>query len=242
MNKASFLFLGAVLSIAGTSMMLAGCSGDTGTGTGGSTGTGSDTTSTTGAGGAGTTASASASGSTGTGATATLDCTSYCAEVMTNCTAANTQYASMDSCMNVCAAFTPGMLGATEGGTLGCHLYHGGAPAVATPDTHCAHAGPTGGDKIVTDALPGTCGEGCDSFCTIAGAVCKDANKQYADKETCLTACKSFKPDAANYSTANTDKDNFGCRMYHLTVAATDAASAKTHCSHIIAASTQCTK
>ena len=245
MNKASFLFLGAVLSIAGTSMMVA-CGSDTSTGSGGgSTGTGDATsTSATGTGGAGTTTTAagSTSSSTGTGMTATLDCKSYCAEVMTNCKTANEQYKSMDSCMNVCAALPPGTLGATDGNSLGCRLYHGGAPAVATPDLHCAHAGPTGGDKIVSDTMAGTCGEGCDAFCTIAGAVCKDANKQFADKETCLTACKSFKTDVATYSTADTDKNDFGCRMYHLSVAATDAMSAATHCAHIVAASTVCTK
>jgi hypothetical protein len=242
MNKASFLFLGAVLSIAGTSMMIVGCGGDTGTGSGGSTGTG-DATATTGAGGAGTTTtSTSATGSTGTGATETLDCKSYCTEVMTNCKAGNEQYKTTESCMAVCAAFAPGTLGETENNTLGCRLYHGGVPAVATPDLHCAHAGPTGGDKDVTDAAVGICGEGCDAFCAIAGAVCKDANKQYADKETCLTDCKMFKANVATYSTADVDTNDFGCRMYHLTVAATDAASATAHCGHIKSVSPTCTK
>jgi hypothetical protein len=243
MNKASFLFLGAVLSIAGTSAIVAGCGSDTTT-TSTSTGTGGSAATTTsssagGAGGAGATSTAS---STGTGVVGTLDCASYCTEVMANCTTTNEQYKSKESCLTVCAAFPPGKLGDTDGNSLGCRLYHGGAPAVMAPDTHCAHAGITGGDKDVTDTAAGTCGEGCDAFCDVALAVCTGTNKQYDTKETCLTDCKSFKVDATSYSTADTDKNDFGCRAYHLTVAATDAASAATHCAHIVGASTVCTK
>jgi hypothetical protein len=236
MNKTAFLFLGAVLSIAGTSAIVVGCGGDTTSGTsttgGGGEGTttsGSTTATSGGTGGAGTTSS------TGTGAAATLDCASYCTEVMANCTTpTDTQYASMESCLTVCAAFPPGKLGDTEGNTLGCRIYHGGAPAVAMPDTHCAHAGITGGDKDVTDVMAGTCGEGCDAFCDVALAVCTGANKQYDTKETCLTDCKSFKVDAASYSTADTATNDFGCHAYHLTVAAKDAMSATAHCAHIV--------
>ena len=35
-----------------------------------------------------------------------------------------------------------------------------------------------------------------------------------------MTDCKTFKPDAASYSTADTATNDFGCRMYHLSVAA----------------------
>lgn len=245
MKNVRFLFLGAALTIAGTSVMLAGCGDDTsGTG-GGSTGTGGEASTTTGGGGeAATTATGSSTGSsTGTGMTAVLDCPSYCTEVAANCKGANEQYKSNEACLAVCAAFTPGTLGATDGNTLACRLYHGGAPAVADAVTHCPHAGPTGGDKDVSDGASGTCGEGCDAFCTVAQKVCTGAaNSQYADKEACLTECKTFKTDAASYSTANVDKNDFGCRYYHLTVAATDAASATAHCPHIKANSSQCIK
>jgi hypothetical protein len=244
MKNVRFLFLGAALTIAGTSVMLAGCGDDT-TGTGGgSTGTGGEAaSSTTGAGGETATTATGTGTSTGTGMTAVLDCPSYCTEVMTNCTGANEQYKSMEACAAVCAAFTPGTLGATDGNTLACRLYHGGAPAVAMAATHCPHAGPTGGDKNVMDTAPDTCGEGCDAFCSVAQKVCTGAaNSQYADKETCLTDCKKFKVDAASYSTANVDKDDFGCRFYHLTVAATDAASATAHCPHIKSVSPTCIK
>jgi hypothetical protein len=246
MNKAGFLFLGAVLSIAGTSAVLAGCGSDTGTATtttgagGGTTGTGgSASTSTTGTGGSG----GATTSSTGTGTTETLDCASYCTEVMANCKDANAQYKTMDSCMHVCAAFPVGKIDDKGGDTLGCRLYHGGANAVAAPDVHCAHAGPTGGDKDVTDTTAGTCGEGCAAFCEIAAKACTGAtNEQYKTTADCMTECKTFKVDAASYSIADTGKNDFGCRMYHLSVAATDPASATMHCPHIKANSAVCTQ
>ena len=62
--------------------------------------------------------------------------------------------------------------------------------------------------------------------------------EQYADKAACMAECKTFKVNKADsYSIADTDTDDFGCRMYHLSVAATDAMSATTHCGHIKAAS-----
>lgn len=249
MNKVGFLFLGTVLSLAGASAMMAGCGGDTATSTtgtgGGSTGTGGNASTATGTGGdATTTTTTGTATSTGTGTAATLDCASYCTEVTANCTGANEQYKSKDSCLAVCNAFPLGTLADTDKNTLGCRLYHGGvagsSPANAT--THCSHAGITGGDKDVKDALPAVCGEGCDAFCDVAIKVCTGVNEQYKTKELCLTDCNSFKTDVVAFSTANVDKDDFGCRAYHLTVAATDPMSATTHCKHIVSASTTCIK
>jgi hypothetical protein len=164
--------------------------------------------------------------------------------MMANCMGANEQYKSNESCLAVCASFPLGKLADVDGNTLGCRIYHGGVAGkdAASATTHCPHAGITGGDKDVTDAMPAVCGEGCDAFCDAALAICTGANKQYDTKELCLTDCKSFKVDAATYSTADTDKNDFGCRAYHLTVAATDAMSATAHCGHIIGASPVCTK
>ena len=245
MNKVGFLFLGAVLSIAGSSALLAGCGSDTTTSsttTGSGGGSSTTTTGSGGSGGSGGGSTATATGSTGTGTAATLDCKSYCAELATNCKDANAQYPTDDSCLATCKGFTEGSIADMEGNTLGCRIYHGGAPAVADAATHCAHAGPTGGDKDVSDTTAGTCGEGCAAFCDIAMAACTAANSQYATKDACMTECKTFKASAATFSTADTDKNDFGCRMYHLTVAATDAGLATTHCPHIKAASTTCTK
>jgi len=170
------------------------------------------------------------------------DCDGYCAGVMANCTLEYAQYVNKASCLATCATFPLGKIGDTDGNSLGCRLYHGGAPAQAAPSTHCAHAGPTGGDMNVTDTSAGTCGEGCAAFCGVALDICVGANQQYPSKQACMTECKTFKPDMTTYTTSDTNNDDFGCRMYHLTVAAIDAPSAVTHCPHIRAASPVCTQ
>ncbi len=207
----------------------------TSTATTGGTGTGTGT----GTGGAGGDATTS---STSTGSTEMPDCPSYCAAVDANCKGAMAQYPSTASCLASCAALPLGKLSDVDGNSLGCRLYHVGAPAISNAAVHCPHAGPTGGDKDVTDVAAATCGEGCDAFCMVATTVCTGANQQYTDKAACLTDCKMFKADVASYSTANFDKNDFGCRFYHLSVAATDAAWATVHCGHIKSASPTCTK
>jgi hypothetical protein len=220
MNKTSFLFLGAALSASAFLLVGTGCSsssnnGNTG-GTGGTTGTG--------------------------GSSAGLDCTTYCTEVMTNCTGANAQYADMGACMGTCAGFPKGALADTSGDTLGCRIYHGGAPAMGDPTMHCPHAGPTGGDKDPTDTNAGSCGEACDAFCNIAMTVCTGTNAQFTDMTACMTTCKGFTADTSDYnSTDFTSKNDYGCRMYHLTAASEGGPAAATHCPHIGAESPVCT-
>jgi hypothetical protein len=169
-----------------------------------------------------------------------LTCDAYCAEVMTNCTGANAQFTDMATCMGTCAGYPAGALTDTSGNTLGCRLYHGGAPSQATPAMHCPHAGITGGDKDPTDTNAGACGEACDSFCSVALKVCTGANSQYADMAACMAECKTFKADAADFNTSDTSTNDYGCRAYHLTAAAKDAAAAATHCPHIKASSSVC--
>src|SRR5262249_3163214 len=83
----------------------------------------------------------------------------------------------------------------------------------------------------------GTCGEPCTSFCSIAAKNCASV---FPDMATCMTACKSFKPDMASYSTADTATNDMGCRFYHLSVASEGGAMATMHCPHIVAMSAVC--
>src|SRR4051812_7234786 len=78
-----------------------------------------------------------------------LDCPAYCTEIQANCIGANAQYPDMAHCMATCASFTVGTSTVTDmsGNTLGCRIYHGGAPSKTAAATHCVHAGP-GGDLI----------------------------------------------------------------------------------------------
>ena len=162
----------------------------------------------------------------GPDATPAPDCTSYCAAIGAACTAANAQYGATDTCAATCAAFPPGAPGMTSMDTLGCRLSHA-ALASTAPDTHCLHAGPSGG---------GVCGSSCESFCTLAQALCTGANAQFTSAAECMTACAGYATTPA-YSATVTSGNSFACRMYHLTAASTAPA---VHCPHIGPTSAPC--
>jgi hypothetical protein len=170
-------------------------------------------------------------------------CTTYCTTIQTNCTGANAQWSSAGACQNACLALPAGMTSDTTGGTMGCRAYHATAAATAAA-VHCTHAGPTGGYTDDAANTPGTCGDGCDAFCRIALSVCTGANAQYTGATPyadCYSDCTSFAElKVVPYSTADTGTDDYGCRMYHLSVAATDSTSAGVHCPHIVSSSSVC--
>jgi len=168
-----------------------------------------------------------------------LNCFTYCTEIQANCTGANAQYPDMDPgmahCMATCASFAVGSSTVTDmsGNTLGCRIYHGGAPSKMAPETHCVHAGP-GGD-LITAAPPTFCsgGDVCASFCTLEIRACgsldsplannpRDANGnplfQYLNMSNCMTSCAAFDKTHAYSLTAA--GDSLACRLFHATSAA----------------------
>lgn len=151
----------------------------------------------------------------------------YCTDIMANCTADNTQYVDMKSCIGAAAAYPPGTDADMSGNTLGCRTYHSGA-AKGDPGTHCPHAGPSG---------DGACGMTCDGFCDIAVATCKT---EWPDKAACMTDCAGLKKAGMSYNTSFTSGDTIECRLYHLSVAATDAPLAAVHCPHTAKVSPVC--
>jgi len=153
------------------------------------------------------------------GAPAAPTCAAYCTAVMGACTGANAMYTSMDSCLAVCAGLPVGTAADMAGNTVGCRTYHAGA-AAGDPATHCMHAGPGGA---------GVCGNDCEGFCAVALHSCTGDNSVYAAAAACMTECAGFATTPA-YSTTTTSGNSFACRLYHLTAAASDAA---THCDHI---------
>ncbi|UQA59358.1 hypothetical protein [Polyangium aurulentum] len=222
MTKHGLLFLGAL--IAATSLVAgAGCGDDGKSGSGGTGGTGA----TGGMGGTGGTGGAGGAGGAGGGNA--LSCEAYCGAITANCAGANMQYADMPSCMGACEAFDEGTAMDTMGNTLGCRIYHAGAAKMA-PEMHCSHAGPAG---------DGQCGTICDGYCAIVMDACSTA---YADDAACMTACTGFtsagpgKYNAMSHATGDTTE----CRLYHATVAATDDATATTHCPHVLENSSEC--
>ncbi len=154
-------------------------------------------------------------------------CAAYCAEVTTNCTAANAQYADAAACATTCARartapefWSGGATGATSGNSLACRTYHGGAPAVADPALHCPHAGLSGGNL---------CGTWCENYCDLALAACTGANQLYADRAACTTACAGLATTGAPGATSG---NTVQCRINHLGFASAGGAAATTHCPH----------
>jgi hypothetical protein len=107
-------------------------------------------------------------------APAALDCSTCCTEIQANCTGANAQYPDMAHCTATCVSFAVGTSTVTDtaGNTLGCRIYHGGAPSHTAAAIHCVHAGP-GGD-LITAATPAFCsgGDVCASFCVLKIKAC----------------------------------------------------------------------
>jgi len=192
-----------------------------------------------------------------------LDCNTYCSTIQTNCTGLNAQYGGANAadatthCMATCAKFTAqGTVTDTTGTTLGCHLYHAGAPSMAMPGTHCIHAGPAGAQ---TDATSPQCGDACTNFCSLEIAVCGSTDApisgvpaQYQNMAACLTACNGnpaasppvpgfdkthkYIIDGTMSPTVNPRGDSLACRLYHATNASISMTNAVTHCPHTAAA------
>jgi len=168
----------------------------------------------------------------------TQDCPTYCSAIAAACTGDNAQYSTATTSMNcaaTCALFPKGTAADTSGDTLGCRLYHiQNVTKTGDAATHCPHAGP-GGAKV--DAATGTCGaSACADFCALEVAVCgtKDANganAQYQNTADCMSSCANFTKTPA-YNATTQSGNTFACRLYHVTNAAVDTASAANHCKH----------
>lgn len=172
-------------------------------------------------------------------------CASYCADIMANCTGNNAQYPDKVSCEAICATFPLGTPGpnAPQGDSLLCRAYHAGAPSKAAPATHCHHAGLTGGDLNPTKSggpvEDGPCGDGAEAFCKAAVKTCPTI---WSTVPACLSEATNFKPDQVPYSQTDVDKNDFGCHVSHLTLAARSNDFAMVHCPHITLGSFVCVK
>lgn len=166
---------------------------------------------------------------------ATPDCASYCTTIQMNCMGANAQYPDVGHCMAACASFDVGTTGQATGNTLGCRIYHAGAPAVTNAMLHCPHAGP-GGDLTDVVAPPSQyCGDACTSFCKLEIMACGTTTSapttgQYADMNACMSACANFPNSTHPYATT-AKGDSLACRLYHATNAAMTG-NAAVHCPH----------
>ena len=217
-------FAGAFALVLGTiSISMVGCgNGGTTTGTGG---------------GGGSTGTHHGTGGTGGAAPAQADtCDFYCSAIQKHCTGVNQQFTTPAMCQAVCKTYKAGPImdsSSNPEDDLGCRIYHSDVPASMDPATHCFHGGPAGG-------APNECSKDfCSTFCGLAGSICTGTHQQYMTTAACMTDCMTFPLSAGNYGTADVDKNDQFCRMYHLTAASVDPA---THCAHITKASAVCTK
>lgn len=155
------------------------------------------------------------------------DCAAYCTLIESACVDELQQYFDRESCLATCALFPVGEPDDQLGNTLSCRVHHAEL-AVADPDPHCYHAGPSGGGG------DGVCGSPCESYCTLMAAVCDEV---YADDAECMTTCADF-PDTRPYSISENRSDTVACRIFH----ATRQTSQDGHCGTASADSPICTE
>ena len=162
-----------------------------------------------------------------TAAPAGPTCEGMCEAVQKACgdTGDNSQFANAAACVTYCKVngkIPAGAIGDTKGNTIGCRLYHAGVAGkdAASAKDHCPHVGKSGGN---------TCGTWCENYCHLTKVNCTVGNAIYASDTECGTKCASLTADGKANATAG---DDVQCRIYHIGVAGTDAATAKDHCSH----------
>lgn len=174
-----------------------------------------------------------------------LSCSTYCTEIQHNCTDGNLQYMDAAECMTACASFDAetGTVADMAGNTLGCRIYHAGAPSLMAAATHCPHAGPAG--DLISAAAPAYCsgGDVCASFCALEITACGSIEKplsgnptdstgnplfQYRNKDRCISACDGF--DKAHPYSTTAVGNSLACRLYRAVKAATDPTSAARYC------------
>jgi len=71
----------------------------------------------------------------------------------------------------------------------------------------------------------------CETFCQVAEEVCADeASYSFSSVDDCTTQCQAYTDDV-DFNIMVTTGDTLACRMYHVSVAATDGQAA-VHCAH----------
>ena len=194
--------------------------------------------------------------------TVALNCTTYCNQIMTNCTGTNAQYSDMAHCMGSCATFTVGTSTATDatGNTLGCRIYHSGGPAMTDAVMHCPHAGPPGEKLNVASPTYCSGGDLCATFCAEQIKTCGSMDApimlggtaitpQYKNQAACEAVCKNGDATATPPITAFDKTHLYGptaagnslaCRFNHWTNAASNAAVTPPTAQSIAGTQTHC--
>jgi len=178
-----------------------------------------------------------------------LDCPTYCAEINANCKGTNAQYADDEACLHACGTFAVGTSTVTDmsGNTLGCRIYHAGAPSKTSPEAECPRAGPAGDLITASPGGPAYCsgGDFCTTFCTLEIAACgtqeaplptdpRDSNNnhvfQYTNMDSCMSNCPDF--DRTHIYSPTALGDSLACRLAQsITALVSITPGATMHCS-----------
>jgi hypothetical protein len=155
-------------------------------------------------------------------------CREYCDAVFAGCPLVNTQYASPEVCLAVCALLPPGTAAAPgaappTGNSVQCRLAQAQLAArTGERNGYCAAAGPGGAN---------VCGTNCEGYCTVMLRTCPDV---FATLNECTGACDrvpdlSDPPTLLSYDTSMQTGNTVQCRLFHVNASTQDAAM---HCPH----------
>lgn len=126
--------------------------------------------------------------------------------------------------------FVSGLVAMASFGTVACSDETGGSTSTTTSSSSGAASSSGSSSSSSGMAMPElTCDYYCKSVDDTGGA-CGGSNDQYADNfaGVCMKICAGWPQGMLSDTTGN----SLGCRIYHGGVAATDEASATTHCPH----------
>jgi hypothetical protein len=138
-------------------------------------------------------------------------------------------------CMALAAAVTAMACSFPEYATIPIEAADSGEDAEAAFPTDGDSTDTLGeaGSESATDAPVDTASPPptCSAFCTAELKACTGANAQFTSTDDCIHQCaNNYKLKAG--SAGDTSGNTVACRSYHTSVAATDDASATTHCVH----------
>lgn len=162
-------------------------------------------------------------------------CATYCEEVIRVCgpldqeAPSTGQYLNLEACKIYCKSasdMAPGAEGDEAVDTVSCRTYHASLAAL-DPETHCNHAGPTGGN---------VCGSYCEVYCGLMTRNCPDA---FSGQQACQAECEAFGTDG---NTSDDTGDTVQCRIHFAGLAGIDRGSADSlaQCDLALPASAAC--
>jgi hypothetical protein len=173
-------------------------------------------------------------------------CKEYCDTITAACTGLNEQYVSTDACEHFCQYLPEGSPNVVDN-SVRCRL-EVAKLAASNPEkaAYCPGAGPSGdapGDDSDCTGSNGDVNDPCASLCQVLLPACAKF-PQYESLDECVASCKEDtapSPSDEHYSSSaaavpQPDIGNtVGCRLWHVSVAATGAGEKRVaglHCPH----------